>query len=377
MHIGIVSPEFPPGIGGVETYAYEYTKALTQLGHTATVFTSVDNEAHIYTETFSVQPVLRIRRRLDSPILRGYAVDAWHVMNAAYSWLAVDADRPVVISVHGNDFLRPYLNTGRPDLFRFRLLWRFKNQLRNLDKHIGHAITRSALNRSINKAAHILTNSRYTEKVFLERFPACRGMTTPAMVGLGSDFTQREHLENTTGRPRLITISRLSEPRKNIDLVLKALARLKDDYEFLYTIIGDGHFRHDLEDLCERLGLREQVEFLGFVEKDKLMERLLSSDLFILTSSILPVSHEGFGIVYLEAAACGTPSLAANLAGAAEAVKDGTSGYFVQEANVASIEVALKQHFDNSVPFDTSSCQAFARSFTWQSVAETALPFYV
>jgi len=376
VHIGIVSPEFPPDIGGVETYAYEYSKALTELGHTVTVFTSANKKDHIYSEDFSVQPVLRLRRRLDSPVLRGYEIDAWHVMNAAYSWLAVDADCPVVVSIHGNDFLQPYLNTGRPDLSRFPLLWRFREQLEEIDKRIGRTITRKTLKRSIDKASHILTNSRYTEKVFLDRFPACRGMTSPAMVGLGSDFMHVEHLENSSDCPKLITISRLSEPRKNIDLVLQALARLKDSYRFSYTIIGDGHLRQELEALCQQLGLIEQVEFRGFVERERLIHALCSSDLFILTSSILPGSHEGFGIVYLEAAACGTPSLAANLAGAAEAVKDGVSGFFVENADISSIEAALKRFLDKSICFDPSSCQAFARSFTWKGIAESALPYY-
>jgi len=376
VHIGIVSPEFPPDIGGVETYAYEYSKALAELGHRVTVFTAANKKGHAYTEDFEVLPVLRIRRRLDSPTLCHYTVDAWHVMNAAYSWLAVDASCPVVVSVHGNDFLRPYLNTGRPDLSRFDLLWRFKDLLEGLDKRIGRFITGRNLQHTIASANHILTNSRYTEQVFLKQFPDCQGKTTPAMVGLGHDFIQIQHVDTRSTCPELITISRLSEPRKNIDLVLHALARLKDDYQFHYTIIGDGHLRQQLEVLCKQLGLENKVQFRGFLERKQLISALCTSDLFILTSSILPGSHEGFGIVYLEAAACGTPSLAARLAGAAEAVKDGVSGFFVDTAEVDSIEAALKQFLNTSISFEPATCRAFARSFEWREIAKTTLPYY-
>lgn len=376
MHIGIVSIEFPPDIGGVETYAYEYSKALVELGHQVTVFTSANKKSYTYDVSFDVIPELRIRRRLDSPKLCKYKVDAWHVMNAAYSWLAVDANCPVVISIHGNDFLQPYLNTGRPDLARFHLLWRFKELLTGFDKWLGRIITKHHLRRSIDKASHILTNSRYTENVFLERFPNCLGKTTPAIVGLGSDFLQLSHQASKLDCPELITISRLSEPRKNIDLVLSALARLKDDYPFHYTIIGDGHLRKKLEALCQQLGLENRVNFCGFLERAELINRLCTSDLFILTSSVLPGSHEGFGIVYLEAAACGTPSLAARLAGAAEAVNDSASGFFVETADIDSIELALRQFLEGTVSFEPKACQTFAHSFSWKDVAETALPYY-
>ncbi|MEZ0186529.1 MAG: glycosyltransferase family 4 protein [Candidatus Reddybacter sp.] len=376
MHIGIVSPEFPPDIGGVETYAYEYSKALAELGHQVTVFTSANKISYVYDEGFDVIPELRIRRRLDSPTLCNYKVDAWHVMNAAYSWLAVDANCPVVISIHGNDFLQPYLNIGRPDLARFNLLWRFKSVLRDFDKRIGQSITKRTLHRTIDKATHIFTNSQYTEQVFLNHFPACRGLTSPAMVGLGSDFLKVAHKDTDTDCPQLITISRLSEPRKNIDLVLQALAQLKNDYQFHYTVIGDGHLRLELEALCQRLGLSDRVEFRGFVERKELIHQLCVSDLFILTSSILPGSHEGFGIVYLEAAACGTPSLAAKLAGAVEAIEDGVSGYYVERPNKDSIKLALKQFINGSISFKPVVCQTFAHSFSWKTIAEKTLPYY-
>lgn len=377
VHIGIVSPEFPPDIGGVETYAYEYSKALVALGHTVTVFTTVDKVSYTYFENFTVLPILHLRRRLDSAALALQKVDAWHVMNAAYSWLTLDSEKPVVISVHGNDFLKPYLNIGRPDLSRFPILWRFTKQLEDIDKLIGRWVTARTIENSIFKARRILTNSRYTEKVFLNKFPTCIGKTYPTMVGLGSDFLHLDHKDNTTVCTRLITISRLSEPRKNINLVLNALGNLKENYIFKYTIIGDGHQRSGLEALAHRQGLDDLVEFRGFVERNELINELSRSDLFILTSSVLPGSHEGFGIVYLEAAACGTPSLAARLAGAAEAVKEDVSGLFVEKADTSSIEDALIRFFEKNATFNPEKCQAFARSFTWEKIVRKALPHYV
>jgi len=149
-----------------------------------------------------------------------------------------------------------------------------KEQLEDIDKAIGWWVTSRSIENSIFKARRILTNSRYTEKVFLNKFPTCIGKTYPAMVGLGSDFMHLDHKDNTTDCPRLITISRLSEPRKNINLVLNALGKLKENYIFKYTIIGDGHQRSDLEAIAHRQGLDDLVEFRGFVERNELINEL-------------------------------------------------------------------------------------------------------
>jgi len=89
-----------------------------------------------------------------------------------------------------------------------------------------------------------------------------------------------------------------------------------------------------------------------------------------LTASIVPGSHEGFGIVYLEAAASGIPSLAARLAGAAEAVAEGRSGFFVDTPDVASIRDALARYLAGETRFDADTCRDFARDFDWKRIAD-------
>jgi glycosyltransferase involved in cell wall biosynthesis len=176
--------------------------------------------------------------------------------------------------------------------------------------------------------------------------------------------------------PQLLTVCRLSERRKNVDLVLRALATLKGRRAFRYTVVGDGELRPELEALTAELGLREHVRFAGFLDAAGLRAELLASDLFVLTASINPASHEGFGIVYLEANACGTPTLAARLAGAAEAVADGVSGAFVDGLEVGQVAAALERVLSGGQRFDPEACRAFARGFGWDRVVDAALPWY-
>jgi phosphatidylinositol alpha-1,6-mannosyltransferase len=178
------------------------------------------------------------------------------------------------------------------------------------------------------------------------------------------------------GVPRLLTVARLGEPRKNVDRVLEALARLKGRYAFRYTVVGDGALRGDLEALGRRLGLADCVQFAGFVSREDLMRYYAQSDLFVLVSSVLPESHEGFGIVYLEAAASGVPSLAVRQAGAAEAVADGVSGMYVSESEVGQIEGALAKFLSRERRFDRDECRGFARGFSYGHLVDRALPYY-
>ena len=375
LRIGIVSPEFPPDIGGVETYAFEFVRELVKRGHEVHVFTLRHAQGEVSIPGVKIWPVLRSRRYLDSLALRKHCMDVWHVMNAAYAWLALEV-QPVVVSVHGNDFLRPYIPVATPDLSWVPGFWRFPKINRWLEDRVGKRFTERLVTQSLPKAYHIITNSAYTKDVLVVKIKACESNTSIGLVGVSDDFFDSVRQEDSSRVTRLITVCRLSEPRKNVGMVLRALAELKEEYQFAYTIVGDGSLRRDLEKLSQELGLTGRVIFKGFVSSPDLKQLLSTSDLFVLASSIIPGSHEGFGIAYLEANACGTPVLAARLAGAVEAVSEGESGIFVDEPNVSAIKDALKRFMDGEVRIDSNACRAFASGFTWAKVVDHAMQYY-
>jgi phosphatidylinositol alpha-1,6-mannosyltransferase len=376
MHIGIVTSEFPPDIGGVEIYAVEFAKALVDFGHKITVFVHTHHNTELTIPGIILCPVLKFCRRLDRDILKQYDVDAWHVMNAAHSWLALETSKPVVVSIHGNDFLNPYPLTCTPALAGWKLLWRCSSLLAPLERWLGKKLTPVYMRKALPKAAIILANSHYTEQVFLTNFPECVGKTLVAQVGVSDNFLASLLIKHNNDVPQLLTVSRLSEPRKNVDKVIKALAQLNGHIDFCYTIIGDGAFKLQLEMLVNNLGLEDKINFLGRQPIEQVLESMSQADLFVLPSSTLPDSHEGFGIVYLEAAACGTPSLATRQAGAVEAIGDGESGFFVDDPTVDNIKNALQYFLNDQISFNAQDCRHFAEQFTWHKVVEKALPFY-
>lgn len=250
-------------------------------------------------------------------------------MNASYSWLALEAPN-VFVTIHGNDFLKPYHPVARLDL-RERLRLPFGS---NADRWLGNYLTQRLVKHALPRAAHIFTNSRFTLEVFLRRYPECHDRASAAMVGVSEALLSQVRPVRPAGPLRFLTVCRLAEPHKNVDKILKALAVLRPEFDFHYTIAGDGWLRPSLEKLTDECKLRDRVTFTGFVDDSQLHSLLLSSDLFILTTSLTPVAYEGFGLVYLEAAASGLPVLAARIAGAVEAVKEGVTGFFVEAATV-------------------------------------------
>jgi glycosyltransferase involved in cell wall biosynthesis len=173
-----------------------------------------------------------------------------------------------------------------------------------------------------------------------------------------------------------VTVCRLAERHKNVDLVLRALAQLKESHPFEYTVIGDGELRPVYEQLTAELGMRERVNFTGPLDQTRLHDRLLESDLFILTTSATPIAYEGFGLVYLEANACGCPVIAARIGGAVEAVREGFSGLLIDTVTPDSIADVLGRVLSGAVKFEPAHCIEFAREFSWARVVDHCLGHY-
>jgi phosphatidylinositol alpha-1,6-mannosyltransferase len=244
------------------------------------------------------------------------------------------------------------------------------------DFWLGNLLTRRLVRRSLPRAAHIFTNSRYTEQLFLRHHPDCLGKTSIAGVGLAEEDFAPHIIPRTAGPPRLVTITRLSEPRKNVSAVLEALAQLRATHDFHYTIAGEGELRPQLETLTAQLGLADRVTFAGFVSREHKLALLRESDLFVLAATSTERSYEGFGLVYLEANACGTPTLATRLGGAVEAIEEGVSGYFADSPSADRLVAALARFLAGEIKFAAEECTRFARRFSWRAVAEHCVAKY-
>lgn len=368
LRVGLLTSEFPPAYGGVETYSWQLAKELGQRrGLKVTVYVPPASRMVTPPRGVTIKPILRSCIGLDWSSIMNEPIDVWHALSACHAWIS-EKDLPTVVTVHGNDFLAPYPLTAHPALTQ-RALWRLRPWLTRSLRPVWQHATRRMLARALPRAVAIIANSHYTAKVLKSQHPLCAGKVDVAWVGVDPVYfdVSREAGKKVT---QFLTVCRLSEPRKNVDRILRALATLSDRFEFEYVVAGDGELRITLERLANSLGIGPRVRFVGSVTDSELRKLYARADLFVLPASIVPDSHEGFGIVYLEAAACGVPSLAARMAGAAEAVSDGVSGYFVERPEVEAIRKSLANYLEGKVRIDSFTCREFASEFGWGRIAD-------
>jgi phosphatidylinositol alpha-1,6-mannosyltransferase len=183
------------------------------------------------------------------------------------------------------------------------------------------------------------------------------------------------------GRFVLLTIARLV-PRKGHLAVLNALAGLKDRIPNLrYVIVGDGRTKGRLHQAVRELSLEHIVLFGGEVSDQERTSLLHACDVFVMPNSDIlrpdgVLDTEGFGIGFLEAAACGKPAIGGNAGGAPEAVSDGQTGILVDPANTDELEEAIFRLYsdrDLACRLGLEGKRRVEREFTWDALTEKYL----
>ncbi|MEG4502904.1 glycosyltransferase family 4 protein [Microcoleus sp. F6_B4] len=142
---------------------------------------------------------------------------------------------------------------------------------------------------------------------------------------------------NLVGAKILMTVARLrsTDIYKGVDVTIQALPLIAKTFPNVkYLVIGRGDDRPRLAKLADDLGVAERVVFAGFVPTENLAAHYQLADAYVMPS------QEGFGIVYLEALACGVPVLAGDADGSADPLQDGKLGWRVPHRDSAAVAVA-------------------------------------
>ena len=145
---------------------------------------------------------------------------------------------------------------------------------------------------------------------------------------------------NLTDAKILMTVARLrsTDSYKGVDVTIQALPQIAKTVENVkYLVIGRGDDRSRLAKLALNLGVADRVIFAGFVPTKNLAAHYRLADAYVMPS------QEGFGIVYLEALACGIPVLAGDADGSAEPLQHGKLGWRVPHRNSDAVAVACME----------------------------------
>ena len=104
----------------------------------------------------------------------------------------------------------------------------------------------------------------------------------------------------------------------------------------VFWLAGDGPERPAIESAIERAGLQERVRCLGKIDEADLISLYGHGDLFVMPNVNVPGDMEGFGIVMLEAGACGLPVVAADLEGIRDVIHEGSNGWLCRSGDAQS-----------------------------------------
>jgi glycosyltransferase involved in cell wall biosynthesis len=217
-------------------------------------------------------------------------------------------------------------------------------------------IKNPALQKALHHAELILAVSSYTRDRLIEE----QNFDCNKVVILPNTFDAKkfqiapkpEYLLKQYGlkpqQPVILTVARLSEGEryKGYDKIINALPKIRQTIpDVHYVMVGKGNDTTRIKQLIAELDLQNCVTLAGFVPDDQLCDYYNFCDLFAM-----PSKKEGFGIVYLEALACGKPVLGGNQDGAVDALCHGKLGALVNPDDIEEITHTIVQILQNTYP---------------------------
>lgn len=332
----LVTNDFPPRRGGIQSYLEQFVKRLAATGeHQLTVYAPQWKGADDYDLAAGYRivrhpgtlmlPEPGVDRRMRALIAEHGIETVWFGAAAPLALLAGRARgagaHRVLASTHGHEVGWSMLPVARSALRRIG----DQTDVVTFVSHYTRGRFASAF--GPNAALEHLPPGVDTERFHPD--PAAR-----------AELRRRYELG---GRPTVVCVSRLV-PRKGQDMLIKALPGIRRRIEdAVLVIVGGGPYAEDLHRLAGRIGVTDHVVFTGAVPGAELPAHYAMADVFAMPcrtrGSGLDV--EGLGIVFLEASATGVPVVAGRSGGAPETVKDGETGRVVDGRSVEEIADAV------------------------------------
>lgn len=328
----LVTNDFPPKVGGIQSYLYGLVSALDPA-----MLRVLAPDYPGATEFDAKQPFeihrQRGRRLYPTPgLLRricdlsdgvdvvqfGFALQSWAVAPA----MRRRTGRPYVVFVHGAEVLFPLRAPGASWLM---------------------------MRGSLEEAAEVLAVSAHTAAAVESR--AKGGVSCTVMRPVADlekfrpnmrDREEARRLHGLGDRPVVLCVSRLT-PRKGQDRLIDALPQLHRRFGARLLLVGGGSYESRLRRRARRRGVEDHVVFAGRVSDGLLPAYYAAADVFAMPvrSRWFGVEEEGFGVVFVEAAAAGLPMVVGDSGGSGEAVENRVTGYLINGGSTTEVGRAL------------------------------------
>ena len=375
--------------GGLNVYVRELAGELAARGHEVDVFTRRSDPKAPETVALAAGPARLVH--IDAGPAAELEKDALPAHVAAFEQgVAAFAEREGMRYdlVHTHYWLSGLAGEGLkkrwdvPHIAMFHTLGEVKSRSRLSEREPEPRIEAERL--IAREADRIVVAGRDERQLLVSLYGATAERISVVPCGVNLDLFQpiakdeaRKRLGLRDDDQILLFVGRI-EPLKGVDILLGAAAQLEADSDCFVLVIGgdstaqDGEMAH-LRELATELGIAERVTFMGAVDHERLPDFYSAADV-----CVVPSFYESFGLVALEAMACGTPVVASRVGGLTGFVRDGETGYLIPWRCPEPFAERLEMLLGNEElrrAFGQSSREAVER-YRWGNVAEAVLGLY-
>lgn len=318
MNIAMVSHlAYPPFIGGVEKYVYYTAKELSKLGHNVEIYTT--DPTGNYCDEKEIHGIQFHRFHSIAP--KGIYYFSEGLLRSLLTLKNFDV-------VHANAY-------GTFAVLASALAKKVNNIPTIVQTHLAAPRTRKVLHQVygptfgayiLNTCDNIVIVSP-AEYLFLPTLR--RYIQKVTWVPNGVDFEKvNSYYQSTRSRFdtntfHLLCVARL-EKMKGIEKAIYLIHDFREEYPVRLTVVGEGPYRHYLEELTEKLGLKKEVQFLGKISEDKLYQIYAKTHVFLSLSE-----YESHSLSLLEAMAFGVVPIATKVGGNILTIDDGQNGILI------------------------------------------------
>lgn len=368
----VVTNDFPPTLGGIQTYVRDYVASLTSAGASVVVFASTqDADAAAQDDAQVGYAVTRWPRKVMLPtpatarrmaeLIKEHRIDTvWFAAAAPLALMANAARaagaRRIVASTHGHE-----------------VGWSMFPGSRNVLAKIGRDVD------CLTYVSHYARN----------RMAGAFGSTVawePMPGGVNTELFRpqpemRDELRRRYGVEKkkvIVAVSRIV-PRKGQDVLVEAMPQiLAAEPDAHLLLVGPGKMGEKLAARANALGIAEHVTVTGAVDFAELPGHYCAGDVFALPvrTQAGGLSVEGLGIVFLEAQACGVATVAGDGGGAPETVIDGTTGVVVNGRSASIVASSLIDLLSDATlreQLAANGQQRVAAAWTWEALTRQCL----
>jgi D-inositol-3-phosphate glycosyltransferase len=385
------SPLAPLGgrdTGGMNVYVRELARELAERGHAVDVFT---RRASADVPDIEAMPggarLVRIDAGPPQSLAKARLADHVDAFAEGVAALAGAAGATYDV-IHSHYWLSGLAGEqlkalwGAPHVTMFHTLGGVKNTAR-LSEH--EPDSRLDGERAVAAAAdRVVCTSHEEQQTLLRQYAVAPERIDLVPCGVNLDLFRpmgrseaRKQLGIGDDERILLFVGRV-EPLKGIDILLGAAARLDGDGDCFVMVVGgdasapQGELAH-LQGLASELGIAERVSFLGAVDHEQLPLYYNAADV-----CVVPSFYESFGLVALEAMACGIPVVASRVGGLRGTVRDGETGYLIPwrcpEPFAERLELLMANE-ELRRAFGVAAREAVER-YRWSNVADAVLESY-